>query len=346
MTTSPLARRGALLASLSASLLASLVVSGAALADDAGPATVTRVDTSGVQVRTTPIGPQGATGGGAATGLQAAPNGAGQGSGTVLTGTNVSNGAGTGPSTGAGTGATVSAPAPANATPGQVVVAGKVPDEATKAAVLQKLRDTYGAGSVVDQIEVGDVTTPPNWAANVQKLIGPQLKQISKGQLKINGTAIDVKGEVHNEALRQQVASDMANQLNPTYTIRNALRVSASQQGILDQTLANRTIEFETGSATLTPQGQAILDQMAAAMMKLGNRQVTLIGHTDNSGNRASNIALSQARADAVKGYLVGKGIASSQLLSTGVGPDQPIASNDTADGRARNRRIEFRVSQ
>jgi OmpA-OmpF porin, OOP family len=237
-------------------------------------------------------------------------------------------------------------PAPANATPGQVVVGGKVPDEATKAAVLQKLRDTYGATNVVDQIEVGDVATPPNWSANVQKLIGPSLKQISKGQLKIDGTQIDMKGEVGNEAQRQQIASDMATALNPTYTIRNGLRVSASEQGLLDQTLANRTIEFETGSATLAPEGKQILDQMSAVLAKMPNRTVDIIGHTDNSGSRASNIALSQARADAVKGYLVTKGIAPQQMTTTGVGPDQPIASNDTNDGRARNRRIEFRVGQ
>ncbi|PCE29578.1 OmpA family protein [Burkholderia ubonensis] len=241
---------------------------------------------------------------------------------------------------------TTLAPPPANATPGQVVVGGKVPDEATKAGVLQKLRDTYGAANVVDQIEIGDVATPPNWSANVQKLIGPQLKQISKGQLKIDGTQIDMKGEVHNEAQRQQLASDMANTLNPTYTIKNGLRVSASEQGLLDQTLANRTIEFETGSATLTPQGKVVLDQMAAALSKMPNRTVDLIGHTDNSGNRTSNIALSQARADAVKGYLITKGIASQQMTTTGVGPDQPIAPNDTAEGRARNRRIDFRVGQ
>jgi OOP family OmpA-OmpF porin len=246
--------------------------------------------------------------------------------------------------TGAGTGAISAAPPPANATPGQVVVGGKVSDEATKAAVLARLRDTYGAANVVDQIEVADVATPPNWSANVQKLIGPQLKQISKGQLKIDGTQIDVKGEVHNESQRQQLASDMANALNPTYTIKNGLRVSASEQGLLDQTLANRTIEFETGSATLTPQGRAILDQMAAAMGKMTTKTVAIIGHTDNSGNRTSNIALSQARADAVKGYLVAKGIPPQQMTTTGVGPDQPIASNDTTDGRARNRRIEFRA--
>lgn len=229
--------------------------------------------------------------------------------------------------------------------PGQVVVGGKVPDEATREAVLAKLRNTYGAANVVDQIEVASVATPPNWSANVQKLIGPGLKQVHKGELRIDGTNVDVHGEVGNEALRQQVASDMATSLDPTYTIRNGLRVSSSEQGLLDKALANRTIEFETGSATLTPQGRAILDQMAAVLAKLNNtRTVEIIGHTDNAGNRASNIALSQARAEAVKGYLVEKGIPSQQLTTTGVGPDQPVASNDTNDGRARNRRIEFRA--
>jgi OOP family OmpA-OmpF porin len=83
---------------------------------------------------------------------------------------------------------------------------------------------------------------------------------------------------------------------------------------------------------------------MAAVLVKMNTRTVAIIGHTDNSGNRTSNIALSQARADAVKGYLVGKGISPQQMTATGVGPDQPIASNDTSDGRARNRRIEFRA--
>ncbi|CAJ2809572.1 OmpA family protein [Burkholderia pseudomallei] len=292
---------------------AALALGGAARADNVGPATVTAIDAGGVPVKSVPL----------AAPVTAAP--------VAAT---------------AGAGATVSSPPPANATPGQVVAGGKVADEATKAAVLQRLRDTYGAANVVDQIEIGNVATPPNWSANVQKLIGPQLKQISKGQLKIDGTQIDVKGEVHNEAQRQQLASDMANALNPTYTIKNGLRVSASEQGLLDQTLANRTIEFETGSATLTPQGRGILDQMAGALAKMSSRTVEIIGHTDNSGNRTSNIALSQARADAVKGYLVTKGIASQQLTTTGVGPDQPIAPNDSADGRARNRRIEFRAGQ
>lgn len=295
-----------------AALAFAAAASFGAHADDGAPATVTPVDAGGAHVRTAALPPP--------TQLASADTGA--------------------------PGAPTHMPAPADAAPGQVVASGKVPDEATHSAVLARLRETYGAANVVDQIEVGSVSTPPNWSANVQKLLGPQLKQISKGQLKIDGTQIDVKGEVSNEALRQQVASDMATALNPTYTIHNGLRVSASEQGLLDSTLANRTIEFETGSATLTPEGRAILDQMAGVLVKLPGKTVEIIGHTDNSGNRASNIALSQARADAVKGYLVTKGVAPRSMATMGVGPDQPIASNSTDDGRARNRRIEFRVGQ
>jgi len=85
---------------------------------------------------------------------------------------------------------------------------------------------------------------------------------------------------------------------------------------------------------------------MAAVMLRLRGRKVEVIGHTDDTGLRASNVALSQARAEAVRTYLSGKGIVADSVLVSGQGPDRPVASNATADGRARNRRIEFRIAQ
>lgn len=238
------------------------------------------------------------------------------------------------------------APAPAAPQPGQVLASGTVPDEATKAAVLAKLREVYGADRVVDQIAVGPVAMPANWNGYVQKLITPDLRQISRGQLKIDGSNVSLRGEVANEALRQKIASNVATNLNPTYTVNNGLRVSAAEQALLDNTLANRTVEFESGKATLTPTGRAILDEMVAAMQKLKGRRIEIIGHTDSAGLRASNVSLSQARAATVKSYLAAHGIAEEDLTASGQGPDRPIASNDTAEGRARNRRIEFRLAQ
>lgn len=238
------------------------------------------------------------------------------------------------------------APAPAAPQPGQVLAAGTVPDEATKASVLAKLRELYGPERVVDQIAIGPVVMPANWNGYVQKLITPDLRQISRGQLTIDGNNVSLRGEVANEALRQRIASNVATNLNPTYTVNNGLRIAAGEQALLDNTLANRTVEFDSGKASLTPDGRAILDEMVAAMLKLKGRRIEIIGHTDSAGLRTSNVSLSQARAATVKAYLAAHGIAEDNLTASGQGPDRPIASNDTVEGRARNRRIEFRLVQ
>jgi len=243
-------------------------------------------------------------------------------------------------------GAPAQVPAPVSPKPGQILISGTVPDEASKAAMLARLRELYGADRVVDQIAIGNVSLPPNWSGYVQKLIGPDLKLISKGQLKIDGNNVSVRGEVANEAQRQQVASDFATSLNPTYTVNNGLRVSAAEQNLLDATLARRIIEFESGKAALTPSGKAILDEMAAALQRVRDKKVEVIGHTDNVGLRESNLALSQARAEAVRQYLAEKGINPDMVSVSGQGPDRPVADNASADGRAHNRRIEFRIAQ
>jgi OOP family OmpA-OmpF porin len=238
------------------------------------------------------------------------------------------------------------APQPATPRPGQVLATGAVPDEASKAAMLAHLRALYGAERVVDQISIAAVSLPPNWNGYLQKLIGPNLKLISKGELKVDGTNITLRGEVANEAQRQQIASDIATSLNPSYTVNNGLRVSAAEQNLLDATLAKRIIEFDSGKATLTPSGQGILDEMAAALQKVKNKKVEVIGHTDNVGLRESNLALSQARAEAVRSYLSGKGVSPEMITVSGQGPDRPVAENSSVEGRARNRRIEFRIAE
>lgn len=230
--------------------------------------------------------------------------------------------------------------------PGKVVASGNVPDEASRVAILVKLRELYGEQNVVDRLEVGGVVPPPNWSENMTKILTPNLKQVHKGQLQVSGTQIALKGNVANEALRQQVVSQIATSLNPTYSIDNGLLVAGGEaQNVLDKTLSNRVVEFESGSATLTPVGRAILDEMGLAIRQIGTPKVQLIGHTDSQGNRQSNVALSLARANTVRSYLVDKGIPAESLSAAGSGPDHPVASNDTSEGRAKNRRIEFRLA-
>ena len=241
---------------------------------------------------------------------------------------------------------TAQAPAKPADEPGRVVASGTVPDEAARAAIVGRLRELYGAQNVVDRLEVGGVVPPPNWSENMAKILTPNLKQVHKGQLQVNGTRIAIQGSVGNEAVRQQVVSTIATSLNPTYSIDNGLvAVGGEAQSMLDKTLSNRVVEFESGSATLTPLGRTMLDEMTAAIKQIGSPKIQLIGHTDSQGNRQANVALSLARAGTVRNYLVEKGIPADTLSAAGSGPDQPVASNDTFEGRAKNRRIEFRLA-
>ena len=139
-----------------------------------------------------------------------------------------------------------------------VLVTGTVADEATKAALLERLRGVYGAARVVDQLAVGMVSTPANWTTYVGRLIGPNLRLVKGGQLKVDGNSVSLRGDVANEGQRQQIAGDIAASLNPTYTVNNGLRVQASQQGVLDAALADRIIEFESGKATLTDRKSVV----------------------------------------------------------------------------------------
>ena len=234
------------------------------------------------------------------------------------------------------------APTSPNAT-GKVVVSGVVPDEATRQAILGKAREVYG-DRVVDQLGVGNLVAPPNWSQLVQKLITPDLKRVSKGQLKISGNVVELAGDIQNEAQSQQLASQMSASLNPTYTVRNGLRVAAAGQEVLDAALANRIVEFQPGNAVLTPIGARTLDELLPVLNQFKGRRFEVIGHTDAQGAASQNVLLSAERANVVKAFLIGKGLAAASILTSGAGADRPVAGNETAEGRARNRRIEFRV--
>jgi OOP family OmpA-OmpF porin len=160
----------------------------------------------------------------------------------------------------------------------------------------------------------------------------------------LEGQVVELRGEVPSEAVRQQVIQDLSHAAGRTYSIKHALKVVVPEQVLIDQALANRTVEFEPGSAVLTPAGAKLLDDMAKALGQFKGRSFELVGHTDGHGARQSNLALSLARAEAVKAYLVSKGLLAQNLRTKGLGPDQPIANNATDEGRARNRRIDFKL--
>jgi len=105
-----------------------------------------------------------------------------------------------------------------------------------------------------------------------------------------------------------------------------------------------RNIFFETGKATLKPESYAELSNVLKFMEDNPSIRLEISGHTDNVGSRRVNQKLSEDRARAVVDYLVSKGIDRSRLESKGYADTQPVATNDTSEGRALNRRVEFKV--
>lgn len=110
----------------------------------------------------------------------------------------------------------------------------------------------------------------------------------------------------------------------------------------IEQKFILRGVNFESGSAALTPDSYSILDQVVRSLMAYPEVKVEIRGYTDSVGSWEYNLDLSQRRADAVKQYLLNSGISPDRLVTKGYGEANPVASNKTASGRAENRRIEF----
>jgi outer membrane protein OmpA-like peptidoglycan-associated protein len=104
-------------------------------------------------------------------------------------------------------------------------------------------------------------------------------------------------------------------------------------------------VTFAVDSTTISPSFRAALDEVASSLQKYPDSLGDVMGHTDSSGSDAHNQDLSQRRADAVKGYLVMRGVSGARVATIGYGEQYPRADNATAEGRALNRRVEIRIT-
>ncbi|WP_028671796.1 OmpA family protein [Saccharospirillum impatiens] len=121
-----------------------------------------------------------------------------------------------------------------------------------------------------------------------------------------------------------------------------ALEAKPTDRGLV---LTLGDVLFATGSADIQGGSNQNLEKLANFLTRYPDRDVTIEGHTDNTGTASFNQTLSQQRADSVRRYLIERNIASNRMTTSGLGLDHPVASNDTATGRQQNRRVEVIIA-
>ncbi len=166
----------------------------------------------------------------------------------------------------------------------------------------------------------------------------------AKANNKIDALEKSLNDRMNNIEKDNAAIKDKLNQLE------NALKeLNSNPNSNASANISFDNIEFEFGSSKLTTSSHTILDQIASVLKANGNDKKVSIrvnGHTDSTGPEEYNQVLSEQRAESVKKYLVSKGVSESNISVKGYGESNPIASNDTATGRAQNRRVEFQISK
>ncbi|MFB2927962.1 OmpA family lipoprotein [Aeromonas hydrophila] len=121
--------------------------------------------------------------------------------------------------------------------------------------------------------------------------------------------------------------------------------VSVTRNG--DQLILNmpNNVTFDSSSAQLKAAGANTLSGVAMVVGEFDKTRLNVVGHTDSTGSRELNMKLSAQRADAVAAQLIGQGVTGSRISTSGVGPDQPVATNSTAEGKAQNRRVTITLT-
>ncbi len=172
--------------------------------------------------------------------------------------------------------------------------------------------------------------------------------------LQAKGKSLSVNNDVfqlryENKDVFFQV--DYATDDNDRGYVLRVIEVEAMKQDIeisfndamkTDGKIALYGIFFDTGKSVIKTESAPALQQVLSYLNENPSVKIVIVGHTDNTGVYISNIALSKARAKAIKDYLVGKGISAARLFSEGVASLCPVSTNDTDEGRARNRRVEI----
>ncbi|CAL80381.1 conserved hypothetical protein; putative outer membrane protein (ompA-like) [Bradyrhizobium sp. ORS 278] len=231
-----------------------------------------------------------------------------------------------------------------------VTLSGNVPDENIHAVVVGSSSRKFFSEKVVDNLK-NSVGAPANFVNAVVPALGA-LSRLSTGTLVVSDRDIKISGDALYDAAAAQIRTGLAKDVPQGWQVKAEITVKPAAapvdptvcQQLFSDLLGKAKIRFETGRSDLDRDSTGLLDRLVEIAFRCPTANVDIIGHTDAEGDSAANQVLSQKRAQAVADYLVKAGLPADRFTPIGYGSTQPIASNDTAEGRTQNRRIEFVV--
>jgi OOP family OmpA-OmpF porin len=241
---------------------------------------------------------------------------------------------------------------------GQATITGEVSDEASRSAFLDTLGGQFPNGVTSDGFTVKDgAPSERDWLSKVLTLAQIGATSLSEGEMFVSADErlVRMTGEYQTRQERREARDAIDDVMGGlTFAFVNGLSIPEAPeftpedvielQENLDDLIEGKVVEFELNSDVLTSVGAALLDEIIDALEKFPNVPIEIGGHTDNQGDPAENLDLSERRAHTALDYLAAHGQDPVRFVVIGYGEDQPVASNDNANGRARNRRIEFKA--
>lgn len=246
---------------------------------------------------------------------------------------------------------------------GVVTVSGAVKDESTRTSILDALKATFGISNVKGDISIDPTAAPATWLASLKSAFDnlklPGLQALFEGaSASIGGLISDADRDriiaslkslfgpgVNVGPLSDSVADQVRGAADKSLAALRALQPGFAGQDVV-AALNVSIINFATGSAAVPSFNRAVLQQAATVIKQLPAGTVIEIGgHTDNTGDPASNMQLSLQRAEAVRQVLIQDGVNPAMLTAHGYGETKPVASNDTPEGRFENRRIAYSLA-
>jgi OmpA-OmpF porin, OOP family len=232
-----------------------------------------------------------------------------------------------------------------------LTLTGNVPDSTIRAAITAAAARKFVSEKVVDNMRTS-IGAPGGFAAAVVPALGA-LSRLSTGTLVVSDREVRLSGDALYDAAALQIRAGLGKEFPQSWQFKADVSVkpavapvdaSVCQQLFAEQ-LGKSSIRFETGKAVIDPDSTGLLDRLVEIALRCPNSNIEIVGHTDSDGDDASNQTLSEKRAQAVVDYLVKAGLSATRFTATGYGSTQPLVPNDSEEGKAQNRRIEFKVT-